>query len=71
MDQHECAVRRTWGKNDERKNAKDGRCMAVSGTYRIFVGGQQPDARSAKLTGKKDLEVFLTRTGNDRQMEEE
>lgn len=34
---------------------KVGKKELRSGKYRIFVGGQQPDARSEKLTGKKTI----------------
>lgn len=34
--------------------------VKLPGTYRIYVGGQQPDERSAALTGKKCLEQTIT-----------
>ena len=33
----------------------DGRRVKLSGSYRIYAGGQQPDKRSEKLTGKTCL----------------
>ena len=34
--------------------------LQVGGEVKVYVGGQAPDARSAKLTGKKDAEFTLT-----------
>ncbi len=39
---------------------EDGRRVKLRGSYHLYVGGQQPDARSASLTGKKCLESELT-----------
>ena len=36
---------------------EDGRRVKLSGKYRLFAGGQQPDERSEVLTGKKCLTV--------------
>ncbi len=34
--------------------------LQVGGEVKVYVGGQAPDARSEKLTGKKDAEFVLT-----------
>ena len=39
---------------------EDGSRVKLKGTYKIFVGGQQPDERSTALTGKKCLEGEIT-----------
>ena len=39
---------------------EDGSRVKLKGTYKIFVGGQQPDERSTALTGKKCLEGKIT-----------
>ena len=39
---------------------EDGSRARLKGTYKIFVGGQQPDERSTALTGKKCLEGEIT-----------
>ena len=39
---------------------EDGRRVKLRGSYRLYVGGQQPDARSTDLTGKKCLEGEMT-----------
>ena len=36
---------------------EDGKCLVEPGAFRIAVGGQQPDARSAELTGRT-VDVF-------------
>ena len=39
---------------------EDGRRVKLHGTYKLFVGGQQPDARSEALTGSKCLTAEVT-----------
>ncbi len=39
---------------------EDGSRVKLKGSYKIFVGGQQPDERSTALTGKKCLEGEIT-----------
>ena len=39
---------------------EDGRRVKLRGSYKLYVGGQQPDAVSEKLTGNKCLEVETT-----------
>ena len=36
---------------------EDGKCVVEPGAFQIAVGGQQPDARSAELTGRS-VDVF-------------
>ena len=36
---------------------EDGSCVVEPGAFRVAIGGQQPDARSAQLTGRK-VDVF-------------
>ncbi len=38
----------------------DGRRVQLPGTYHVYAGGQQPDARSEKLTGRKCLAQDIT-----------
>ena len=38
---------------------EDGTRVFLSGSYKFFVGGQQPDKRSEELTGKKCLEARI------------
>jgi len=40
-----------------------GRRQLAPGPYRLFIGGSQPDARSAQLLGKAPLHADLTLTG--------
>ena len=47
----------------------DGRCILEPGKFTIYVGGQQPDARSAELTGQQVLNQVLTVTGNPVELE--
>lgn len=42
---------------------EDGSCVAVPGIYEISAGGQQPDDRSTKLTGKRTERIEITRCG--------
>lgn len=44
---------------------EDGQCVLKPGEYIISVGGQQPDKRSEKLTGKKTDTFLLKRTGSE------
>ena len=39
---------------------EDGRRVKLRGTYKLFAGGQQPDERSAELTGKNCLMKEIT-----------
>jgi beta-glucosidase len=43
---------------------EDGRRVRLTGSYKIFVGGQQPDERSTTLTGQKCLEINILCGGN-------
>ena len=36
---------------------EEGKCIVHKGEYVVYVGGQAPDTRSARLTGKKPLEL--------------
>jgi beta-glucosidase len=47
----------------------DGRCILEPGKFAIYVGGQQPDARSAELTGEVVLKQELTVTGTSVELE--
>lgn len=42
---------------------QEGECVVRPGSYRIAIGGQQPDARSAKLTGSDVAELVVRREG--------
>lgn len=42
---------------------EDGSCVAVPGIYEISAGGQQPDDRSTKLTGKRTERIEIARCG--------
>jgi beta-glucosidase len=46
-----------------------GRCIVEPGLFKIFVGGQQPDARSAELTGKKCDEFEVSLSGDVTEVE--
>lgn len=41
---------------------QEGECVVRPGSYRIAIGGQQPDARSAKLTGS-DVAALVVQRG--------
>ncbi|MCI8623204.1 MAG: glycoside hydrolase family 3 protein [Provencibacterium sp.] len=41
----------------------DGRRTVEPGRFTLYIGGSQPDARSAALTGKKPLEAAVTVSG--------
>lgn len=41
----------------------DGKCVLEPGKFMIYVGGQQPDARSSELTGQEVLKQELLVTG--------
>ncbi|MEJ6950130.1 glycoside hydrolase family 3 C-terminal domain-containing protein [Natronospora cellulosivora (SeqCode)] len=47
----------------------DGKCYLEPGVFKIFVGGQQADARSEELTAKKVLSLELEVKGNKQEME--
>ena len=38
---------------------EDGRRVKLSGSYKVYVGGQQPDSRSTALTGSECLETVV------------
>ena len=42
---------------------QEGECVVRPGSYRIAIGGQQPDARSAKLTGSDVATLVVRREG--------
>lgn len=42
---------------------EDGDCVVRPGSYRIAIGGQQPDARSEKLTGTSVATMVVHREG--------
>ena len=42
---------------------QEGECVVRPGSYRIAIGGQQPDARSAKLTGSDMAALVVRREG--------
>ena len=44
---------------------EDGSCQVHPGTFTVYIGGQQPDARSRELTGKDVLTVTVTLTGDE------
>ena len=46
-----------------------GRRILEPGTFRLFVGGSQPDARSLALTGQKVLSVDVELVGKRREIE--
>ena len=48
---------------------EDGRCVLEPGKFAVYVGGQQPDARSAELTGQQVLKQELTVTGSEVELE--
>lgn len=43
---------------------EDGNCVLEPGAFRVFVGGSQPDKRSAELTGKSVSSASFTVTGS-------
>ncbi|MFW5981601.1 MAG: glycoside hydrolase family 3 C-terminal domain-containing protein [Halanaerobiaceae bacterium] len=47
----------------------NGKCYLEPGKFKIFVGGQQADSRSKKLTGKEVLETEIEFTGEKVEME--
>ena len=47
----------------------NGDCILEPGTFRVFVGGSQPDERSAELTGASVLSVDFTVTGSPLKMQ--
>ncbi|SDB35133.1 beta-glucosidase [Pseudobutyrivibrio sp. YE44] len=46
-----------------------GKCIVEPGEFKIFVGGQQPDARSAELTGRKCDEFTVKLSGEVTEVE--
>lgn len=48
---------------------EDGQCVLRPGEYMISIGGQQPDERSEKLTGKKADTFTIKRTGSECEIE--
>ena len=48
---------------------EDGSRQVHAGTYTVYIGGQQPDARSRELTGKDVLALTVTLTGDDITLE--
>ena len=48
---------------------EDGKAVLETGIFRIYVGGQQPDERSKKLTGKDVLYTEIEYTGESIEME--
>ena len=54
----------TLGRNAFDTVLEDGRRVRLTGSYKVFVGGQQPDERSTKLTGQKCLEINILCGGN-------
>lgn len=48
---------------------EDGKCIVKPGNYKIAIGGQQPDALSEKLTGKKVHVFDVNRKGKDLEVE--
>jgi len=47
----------------------DGKCVLEPGRFTIYVGGQQPDARSQELTGRQVLKAGLVVTGSPVELE--
>ena len=54
----------TLGRNAFDTVLEDGRRVRLTGSYKVFVGGQQPDERSTVLTGQKCLEINILCGGN-------
>lgn len=48
---------------------EDGSRQVHPGTYTVYIGGQQPDARSRELTGKDVLTLTVTLNGADITLE--
>ena len=46
----------------------DGSRRVHPGAFTVYIGGQQPDKRSAELTGKEVLTLTVTLTGDDRTL---
>ncbi len=46
-----------------------GNRFVEAGTYTLSIGGQQPDKRSAELTGKENVTVTVTLTGDKQMLE--
>jgi beta-glucosidase len=48
---------------------ENGHCILEPGEFRIYIGGSQPDTRSAELTGHQVLSAGFTVTGSPLPME--
>ncbi len=48
---------------------EDGQCVLEPGDFTVYIGGAQPDARSAKLTGTSILKATFTVTGQPLPLE--
>ncbi len=46
-----------------------GKCVVEPGDFKLYIGGQQPDARSEELTGKKCASFDLKLSGNVTEVE--
>lgn len=47
----------------------DGKCILEPGDFQVFVGGNQPDSRSIKLTDTDVLSASFSVTGNSMELE--
>jgi beta-glucosidase len=45
-----------------------GRCILEPGTFRVYLGGSQPDSRSKVLTGSAPLSTDFELTGDAREL---
>lgn len=48
---------------------ENGKCIVEPGEFKVFVGSQQPDARSEELTGKKCFQFDVTIEGDTVEVE--
>lgn len=48
---------------------EEGNRFVEAGTYTLYIGGQQPDARSAELTGQTPIAITVTLTGDKMTLE--
>lgn len=48
--------------------AEDGRCLLEPGTFKVFVGGTQPDSRSIELVGQEPLQAEFTVEGDVQEL---
>ena len=44
---------------------EDGSRVVEPGSFKVYVGGQQPGSRSRALTGRKVVSTVFTVTGED------